>query len=74
VEVITLDEHLEKIQVPAGTQNDDYYVLKNRGCYLGIGLSSRGNFYIHFKIVNPRPEEITPETKETLRMIEKKEN
>jgi molecular chaperone DnaJ len=74
VEVITLEENLEKIRVPAGTQNDDYYVLKNRGCYLGTGLSSRGDFYIHFKIVNPKPEEITLETKEILRMIEKKEN
>jgi molecular chaperone DnaJ len=74
VEVITLEEHPEKIRVPAGTQNDDYYVLKNRGCYLGIGRASRGDFYVHFKIVVPGPEEITQETKEALKMIEKKGN
>lgn len=66
VEVITL-EGLEKIQVPAGTQNDDYYILKNRGCYLGIGRSSRGEFYIHFQIVIP--SRITEETKQNLQKI-----
>lgn len=66
VEVITL-EGLEKIKVPAGTQNGDYYTLKNRGCYLGIGRSSRGDFYIHFEIVMPR--RITEETKQSLQKI-----
>jgi molecular chaperone DnaJ len=66
VEVITL-EGLEKIQVPTGTQNDDYYILKNHGCYLGVGRSSRGEFYIRFKIIMPR--RITEETKQSLQKI-----
>ncbi|CAJ0747983.1 17042_t:CDS:2 [Entrophospora sp. SA101] len=71
VEVITL-EGLEKIRVPAGTQNDDYYTLKNRGCYLGIGRSSRGDFYIHFQVVIPK--RLTEETKEILKRIEQGSN
>jgi molecular chaperone DnaJ len=45
VEVITL-EKVENIQVPPGTQNGDYSVLKNRGCYLGINKAARGNLYV----------------------------
>ena len=71
VEVITL-EGLEKIKVPVGTQNDDYYTLKNRGCYLGIGRSSRGDFYIHFQVIIPR--RLTEETKETLKKIDQGSN
>ncbi|CAJ0896628.1 4075_t:CDS:2, partial [Entrophospora sp. SA101] len=71
IEVITL-EGLEKVKIPAGTQNDDYYTLKNRGCYLGIGRSSRGDFYVHFQVIIPR--RLTEETKETLRRIERGSN
>lgn len=53
VEVITL-EGIEKIIVPKGTQNNDYVVINNKGCYLGINKSSRGNFYIIFQIKIPR--------------------
>ena len=66
MEIITL-EGLEKIRVPAGTQNDDYCVLTNRGCYLGIGSNSRGDFYVRFKILMPR--RITEETKQSLQNI-----
>jgi DnaJ-class molecular chaperone len=66
VEIITL-EGLEKIRVPAGTQNDDYYILTKRGCYLGISSNSRGDFYIHFKIVMPR--RINEEAKQNLQKI-----
>lgn len=45
VEVITL-EGIEKISVPAGTQNGDHLILRGRGCYLGINKSTRGDFYI----------------------------
>ncbi|RHZ36672.1 molecular chaperone DnaJ [endosymbiont GvMRE of Glomus versiforme] len=69
VEVITL-EGLEKIRVPAGTQSNDYYTLKDKGCFLGISNSSRGDFYIHFQVVIPR--KLTEETKETLKKIEQR--
>jgi len=45
VEVITL-EGVEKISVPAGTQNGDYLILRDRGCHLGINKVARGSFYI----------------------------
>jgi len=45
VEVIVL-EGVEKISVPAGTQNGDHLTLRGRGCYLGINKTARGNFYI----------------------------
>jgi molecular chaperone DnaJ len=77
VEVITLEtmeleEKSEKIRVPVGTQNDDYYVLKGRGCYKDVGSSQRGDFYIHFRIIVPKPTEISAETKEDLKRIEKR--
>ena len=45
VEVITL-EGIEKILIPSGTQVGDYFLLRNRGCYLGINKTSRGDMYI----------------------------
>ena len=45
IEVLTL-EGVEKIPVLPGTQNGDCYVLKNRGCYLGINKAARGNLYV----------------------------
>ena len=66
VEVITL-EGLEKIQVPIGTQNNDYYLIKNRGCYLGIDSSFRGDFHVHFQVVIPK--KIGGETREILKRI-----
>ena len=46
IEVLTL-EGVEKIRIPI----DDYYILKNRGCYLDINSSRRGDFYIHFQVL-----------------------
>lgn len=74
VEVITLEPEVKKIRVPAGTQNGDYYILKNHGCYLGIGKSSRGDFYIHFRVVIPPSHLLTEETKQTLKRIEQGSN
>ena len=45
VEVITL-EGIERVSVSPGTQNGDHLFLRNRGCYLGINKSDRGDLYI----------------------------
>jgi molecular chaperone DnaJ len=63
VEVITL-EGVEKISVPAGTQNGDHLTLRNRGCYLGINKTARGNFYIWLQV--KLPKKITPATERIL--------
>lgn len=68
VEVITL-EGLEKIVVPAGTQGGDSLVLRNRGCYLGINKTSRGDMYIWIQV--KLPKKITSRTEETLRGLQK---
>lgn len=70
-EVITL-EGVEKILIPAGTQNDDYLVLRNRGCYLAINKNSRGDLYVLLKI--KMPKKITKETRETLQNFQTKTN
>lgn len=69
VQVITL-EGLETIRVPAGTQYGHSYFLKSRGCYLGIGKSTRGDFLINFQI--ELPKKITKETEEELKRIEQR--
>jgi molecular chaperone DnaJ len=72
LEALQLEEKSEKIRVPVGTQNGDHHVLKGRGCYKDVGSSQRGDFYIHFQIIVPTPDEISKETKEELKKIEKK--
>lgn len=71
VKVITL-EGLETIRVPSTTQNDDCYILENKGCFLSGNRNTRGNFYIHFKII--MPSRVTSSTKEILRKIEQGSN
>lgn len=68
VEVITI-EGIEKIKIPAGSQNGDHLVLKNRGCYLGVGNYSRGDFYIWLQVMLPK--KVKPKTREILEKIEK---
>lgn len=71
VDLITV-EGIEKISVPTGTQISDYFILPNRGCYLGINKSSRGDFYIWWKV--RLPKSVTLETKEILQNIQEKTN
>jgi len=66
VEIITL-EGLEKVKVPTGTQNGDYLILSQRGCYLTINGSQRGSFYIWWQIRLPR--KISLETTEVLKRL-----
>lgn len=72
VKVITLEPEgvkVKEIQVPPKTQNGSCSVLKGRGCYLGIGRSSRGDFYIWWQI--KLPEKIGSEAGEILRNLQK---
>jgi DnaJ-class molecular chaperone len=71
VEVITL-EGVEKISVPAGTQNGDHLILRSRGCYLGINKTTRGNFYVWLQI--KLPKKITPATEKILRNLQQETN
>ena len=71
VEVITL-EGVEKISVPAGTQNGDHLTLRGRGCYLGINKTVRGNFYIWLQV--KLPKKITPATEKILRNLQQETN
>ncbi|MEG7979097.1 MAG: J domain-containing protein [Mollicutes bacterium UO1] len=68
VEVITL-EGVEKISVPAGTQNNDHLTLHSRGCYLAINKTARGNFYIWLQV--KLPKKITLATEGILRNIQR---
>ena len=60
---------VKKIQVPPGTQNGDYLLLKDHGCYVGINEATRGNLYVWFQI--ELPKKITPPTEEILRKLQK---
>jgi molecular chaperone DnaJ len=69
VRVITL-ERIEEISVPPGIQNGDYLILSNRGCYLGINKSSRGDLCIWWQI--KLPKKISPETEKILKNLQEK--
>ena len=60
VEVITL-EGVEQIEIPAGSQNGEYLILRSRGCYLGINKTARGNFFIWLQIKLPKKITLTTE-------------
>jgi molecular chaperone DnaJ len=68
VELITL-EGREKVSVSPGTQSGDHLILHNRGCYLGINKSSRGDFYVWLQV--KLPKKVTSDTAEILRKLQK---
>src|SRR2546426_8967735 len=68
VEVITL-EGVEKISLPAGSQSGDYLTLRGRGCYLGIGKTTRGDFYIRLQV--KLPKKVTLATEGIFRNIQR---
>jgi molecular chaperone DnaJ len=71
VELITI-EGIEKIAVPSGTQVGDNLILKEKGCFVGINKSARGNFYVWFQI--KLPKKITKSTEEVLRSLKSSSN
>jgi molecular chaperone DnaJ len=68
VKVITL-EKIETIKIKPGTQNNNVTMIKNYGCFLGIGKKERGDFYIYWQV--KIPEKISEAIAEALRTIKR---
>ncbi|WNE40558.1 MAG: Chaperone protein DnaJ [Mycoplasmataceae bacterium] len=68
VELITL-EGVEKVSIPTGSQNGDRLILRNRGCYLGVNKSSRGDLWILLQV--KLPKKITSGSEAILQTLQK---
>jgi len=71
VKLITL-EGIENIKIPVGSQNDDFLILEEKGCYYDVNSLKRGDFYIWLKIKFPR--QINESTKNFFNNLRKETN
>ena len=69
VEVPTIDGTKAKVTIPAGTQHNDIFRLKNKGMKVIRAGGRRGDMYIHTAI--EIPVKLTKKQKEMLNDFEK---
>merc|ERR1711916_281660 len=64
VVVPTLDGDVE-LTIPAGTQPDERRILRQRGIEK-LNRGVKGHMYVHYKVVVPKPEELTERQREIM--------
>ena len=70
VSIPTIDNDVE-LKIPAGTQNGEQRVLRNRGIPQMGSRGTRGHQYVHFNIIIPT--KISPKQKELIEEFGKEE-